>query len=191
MARPRNFDEPTAIERAMEAFWSGGYEGTSTEQLCEATGLGRSSIYNTFASKQELFRKTLRRYDETTSRTRAEILEGPGTARERLRRFLQVIIEDELEHNRRGCLAVNTVVELGRREPEITAELARDIARFVDDLKAVLDQGRRDGEIDRDKDTQALAQFLHATVGGLRVQARLGLERGILERTADVALTAL
>ncbi|GLY67694.1 TetR/AcrR family transcriptional regulator [Amycolatopsis taiwanensis] len=191
MARPRKFDEHTAIERAMQAFWSGGYEGTSTEQLCEATGLGRSSIYNTFTSKHELFRKSLRHYAEVTAETRAGLLDTPEPVRDRVRRLLRSIIDDELSHDRRGCLAVNTVMEFGRTDPEIAAVIRRDSARFVDDLRALFEQAQRDGEIDRNRDPVALARFLHSTIGGLRVQARQGLSRAALESIADVALTAL
>ncbi|NUS02366.1 MAG: helix-turn-helix transcriptional regulator, partial [Nonomuraea sp.] len=59
MARPRTFEEDRAVEAAMRAFWDAGYEATSTQDLCAATGLGRSSIYNTFAGKRDLFERAL------------------------------------------------------------------------------------------------------------------------------------
>ncbi|HEY4569169.1 MAG TPA: TetR/AcrR family transcriptional regulator, partial [Kribbella sp.] len=43
----------------MRLFWTSGYEATSTQDLCAATGLGRSSVYNTFTSKKALFQRTL------------------------------------------------------------------------------------------------------------------------------------
>lgn len=191
VARPRKFDENTAIERAMQAFWTSGYEGTSTEQLCAATGLGRSSIYNTFASKHELFCKALQRYTETTAEARTEVLNTAAPLRQRVRRLFGSIIDEEFAHNRRGCLAVNTVIEFGQADPEIAAIIKRDTARFVDQLRAVFEQGQRDGEIERGRDPVALARFVHTTIGGLRVQARRGADRATLESIAEVALAAL
>ena len=45
MARPRQFD-PAEVEQALlDVFWSQGYARTSIEQLTEATGLSRGSLY--------------------------------------------------------------------------------------------------------------------------------------------------
>ena len=55
----------------MHTFWANGYDATTTEDLCAATGLGRSSIYNTFTSKHELFRRALLRYVDSERATAA------------------------------------------------------------------------------------------------------------------------
>jgi TetR/AcrR family transcriptional regulator, transcriptional repressor for nem operon len=191
MGRPRQFVEEVAIGRAMEAFWETGYEATSTEQLCEATGLGRSSIYNTFASKHELFRRALRRYDEITAEARSTILAGEGPVRGRLRRLLQVVIDEELDHDRRGCLATNTAIELGRSDPEIVAEVRRSFDGFAESVREVIERGQAEGEIDAARDARALALFVHGTVGGIRIMARLGHDRDSLESIADTALGAI
>jgi TetR/AcrR family transcriptional regulator, transcriptional repressor for nem operon len=191
MARPREFDEQRAIDKAMYAFWSTGYAATSTQQLCEATGLGRSSIYNTFHSKHDLFRKSLRHYDEITAKSRSELLERDGSQREKLRDLLMDMIEDELTHDRRGCLAINTTVELGPRDPELMGELRRDFGRFVAELQAVIEAGQRAGEIDETKNARALAEFVHATIGGIRLKSRSGADRATLESIVDVALSGL
>jgi AcrR family transcriptional regulator len=191
MARPRKFDEQVAVDRAMQEFWSSGYTATSTERLCEVTGLGRSSIYNTFQDKHELFREALGRYRELTSASRGEILDGEGSIRDRLELLLNTVVEEDLAHDRRGCLAVNTNVELGRTDAAIAVELRRDTERFVGDLAMLFEHGQRTGEIDRTKDPRALAQFVHATVGGLRLAARSGCERAVLDNILAVALTAI
>ncbi len=54
MARPREFNVDTVLESAMQVFWAKGYESTSLDDLCEATGLGRSSLYAAFGDKRAL-----------------------------------------------------------------------------------------------------------------------------------------
>jgi AcrR family transcriptional regulator len=61
MARPRNFDEENVIERAAGAFGRLGYMGCSVDDLVEATGLQRGSLYKVFGSKRGLFEKVLQR----------------------------------------------------------------------------------------------------------------------------------
>lgn len=55
MARPRSFDIVTVVRRARDAFVTGGYRGTSVDDLLTATGLSRASLYQAFGSKRGLF----------------------------------------------------------------------------------------------------------------------------------------
>ena len=55
LGRPKEFDRREALEKAMEAFWAKGYEGTSVSDLLEAMGIHRGSMYDTFGDKRSLF----------------------------------------------------------------------------------------------------------------------------------------
>ncbi|MBW5422828.1 TetR family transcriptional regulator [Streptomyces sp. BG9H] len=196
MARPRTFDEERALDAAMHAFWANGYEATSTQDLCEATGLGRSSIYNTFSSKHDLFRRALARYMETMNATQIEILEDvERTGIERVRALLARIIEGEFEHrddgHSIGCLTVNTTVELAARDPEAAAMLERDLATRLTMLRTAIRSGQRDGDITAGRDAQTLARYVNAVIGGMRISAQGGADRATLEAIADTALDAL
>ncbi|MFD0900737.1 TetR/AcrR family transcriptional regulator [Actinomadura sediminis] len=191
MARPRMFEEGRAVEAAMRAFWTSGYDGTSTAELCEATGLGRSSIYNAFASKHELFEKALARYMEIKTGGLIETLEDTGrTVRERLRAVLESAAEaDDAEPL--GCLVVNSMVEVAPRDPGIAEMLERDKRRRLDALRAAIETGMSSGEIDAGKDAAVLAEFVTATVGGIRVAARGGAGRATLLAVAATAMDAI
>jgi len=62
MARPRKFDEAQALEKAMGVFWSKGYAGTSIDDLVEATGASRASLYSVWGDKDALYRAALECY---------------------------------------------------------------------------------------------------------------------------------
>lgn len=196
MARPRTFDEERALDAAMHAFWVKGYEATSTQDLCEATGLGRSSIYNTFSSKHDLFRRSLARYMETMNAGQAEILDDvERPAMERLRALLDRVINGEIETRQDGhsigCLTVNTTVGLASRDAEAAGMLERDLEFRLAALRATLRSGQLAGDITTGRDAESLARYVNAVIGGMRVSAQGGADRATLEAIADTALDAL
>jgi TetR/AcrR family transcriptional repressor of nem operon len=56
------FDPGQALASAMSLFWRKGYEATSLQDLLKATGLSKSSLYQTFGSKRALFERSLDLY---------------------------------------------------------------------------------------------------------------------------------
>ena len=180
----------------MRTFWANGYEATTTRELCDATGLGRSSIYNTFASKHDLFERALVRYIETTTAAQLAILDDhQRPATERIRALFAAKINDEFENrcdgHGLGCLMVNTTVELAGRDPATARMLERDLERRLEALRAVITVGQRDGDITSRRDPGALAQYVSTVIAGIRVAGRGGADRATLEATAATAMDAL
>lgn len=191
MGRPRNFEPDAVVTQAMEAFWTNGYAGTSPADLAEATGVGKGSLYHAFGSKRELFGKVLECYGRAGSEMTEEFLARPGTAKERIRAYLVLIVDVDLDGPvRRGCLAVNTALELGGRDEDATRAVRRMQERTIQLLADRIDQGRRDGDVAVEVDAQAQAQLLMNTIVGLRVMART-FDRPALHRIIDSALTGL
>lgn len=191
MGRPQNFDTDAVVDRAMDAFWTHGYANTSPAQLASATGIGKGSLYNTFGSKRELFERALERYNQAGAEAAAEFMSRPGTTRECIGAFLRHLVDSDLaEPTRRGCLAVNTATEFSGRDPEIIRAVRGIQVRTMATLAGRIDQGRRDGDVARETDPQAAAEFLMNTIVGLRVLAKT-TEAPALYRIIDSALTTL
>ncbi|SDP34030.1 transcriptional regulator, TetR family [Actinopolyspora xinjiangensis] len=180
----------------MRLFWEKGYEATSTQELCEATGLGRSSIYNTFTSKHALYVRALEHYLDRTAGEQLAILENPERPTvSRLRDLLTAIIDTEETHRREGrnigCLGVNSSVEFSGRDPEVAEVLNRDLRRRLEVLRETVASGQRTGEISGTHEAKEVALFLNSTIAGMRVSAQNGADRATLESIATVALEAL
>ncbi|RSN11673.1 TetR family transcriptional regulator [Nonomuraea sp. WAC 01424] len=196
MARPRSFDEDRVLDTAMRTFWANGYESTSTRDLCEALGLDRSSVYNAFTNKRELFKRALTRYMDATTADQQQILDDhelPAT--ERIRALFARILRTEAENRRDGhglgCLTVNTTMELAGRDPEIALMLARDTERRIAGLTTAIRDGRRDGDIGSTRDPAELARFVNAVIAGIRVAAQGGADDATIEAVAATAMDAL
>ncbi|MEC3954775.1 TetR/AcrR family transcriptional regulator [Nocardia sp. CDC153] len=191
MGRPRNFDADTVVDRAMEAFWTHGYAGCSPAQLAEATGIGKGSLYNCFGSKRELFDLAMAKYDRMGTTLAKEVLSQPGTTRECLRAWMRWVVDSDLEHGTpRGCLVVNTAIELGGHDDAATKAVREAHGHMVETLAERLDQGRRDGDVRADLDTHAFAEFLMNTIGGLRINVKVS-DVESLYRIIDTTLTLL
>src|ERR1700751_4752519 len=119
MARPREFDESAALDAAVDCFWREGYEATSVRDLATRMGITGTSLYNAFGDKHSLFREVLRRYAERSTRERIARLESILPPKAAVCAFLGEIIERSVDSDRRGCLLVNTALEMAPHDPEI------------------------------------------------------------------------
>src|SRR4030088_150825 len=96
MARQKEFDREEALQKAMEVFWSRGYEATSIQDLVKHMGINRQSLYDTFGDKHALYLKTLDRYREIEGRKVFELLERPGSVKKTLRQLFEGVVERAL-----------------------------------------------------------------------------------------------
>ncbi|GAA2146615.1 TetR/AcrR family transcriptional regulator [Glycomyces algeriensis] len=191
MGRPKNFDPDVAVAQAMETFWTKGYAGTSPADLAEATGVGKGSLYHAFGSKRELFGKALDRYGEGGSAMTEAYLNEPGTAKERIRAYLMRLIEVDLSLPApRGCLAANTALELGAADPEAMRAVRRMTDETIRLFTERIRRGQREGDVAKDVDAQAQAQFLMNTIVGLRVMTQTH-DGPVLHRIIDTAVAGL
>ena len=192
MARPREFNEEQVLEAAGDAFWARGYEGTSTRDLVRITGLTQPSLYNAFGDKRSLFRRALQRYAERSTCERIARLESTLPPKEAVCAFLREIIERSLDDgDRRGCLLVNSALEIAPHDPELGAEVAARLAEIEAFFSRALTAAQNDGSIPPGREPADLARLLLGITLGLRVLARSNPNRELLEGVARPALALL
>ncbi|MCX4524585.1 TetR/AcrR family transcriptional regulator [Streptomyces sp. NBC_01551] len=192
MGRPKQFDPDAAVEQAMQVFWRKGYAASTPQDLVDALGIGKGSLYNAFGSKHALFELALRRYRDSQALALVELLEEPGPVKARLRRTLELLAEMDLaDPDRRGCLAVNTAAELAGTDEVATGLVRRMFDRTEGAFRALIEEGQRSGEIAPGRDPAALGSMLLNTVVGLRLMARVAEGSGRLTRVIDATVDSL
>jgi TetR/AcrR family transcriptional repressor of nem operon len=168
MARPISYDPDVALSRAVDLFWSRGYQALSVDDIVRETGLNRHSLYARYGNKYGLLRAALDRYCEVTAVRLREAISVPGSPRQRLENLFRLRlpeVADEfwrrmLEH---GCLGIRIVSELREERPEL-AQLGTVFARILEGLiTPVVREGQESGEIPRKHSAEQLAAVL--TVG--------------------------
>ncbi|UGT44841.1 TetR/AcrR family transcriptional regulator [Nocardia yamanashiensis] len=179
MGRPRAFDELTVLDAAAGQFRVFGFEGSSTERLCEVAGVRRSSLYNAFVSKDELFVSALERYLSVVDEAQEAILcDESRSGRERLEALAEAILEEERvaaeQGHAAGCMVVNTYMSPGLRERDsrIARALDASLERRLSLLAQAIRVGQVDGSLRGDVDADDGALHVVTVVSGLRVSAQ-------------------
>jgi AcrR family transcriptional regulator len=191
MARPREFDRDTALQRAIETFASHGFEGTTTPMLLDAMKIGRQSLYDTFGDKRSLYLEALRRYsDESTGATLSAMF-ASNAVLEGVEHALLGFVDDAVAGRGPACLGIHAITEFGTSEPDVRAVTDEVGHRTLLAFESRLRDGIERKELAADLDASAAAQFLLATLSGLKVAARGGASREALRGIVAVALRAL
>ncbi|MEV6923298.1 TetR/AcrR family transcriptional regulator [Dactylosporangium sp. NPDC051485] len=198
MARPRMFDETAVLDAAAAQFRVHGFADTSTERLCEAAGVRRSSLYNTFTSKDELFVRALGRYtDSIRERQTAVLADCDVAGGDRIRALLDLVIAEERdarsEGRAAGCMVVLTFMnpDLRERDERIARILEHDLRERLALLAGAIRAGRLDGSIAPDADPERGALVVTTVISGLRVTAQAGIDTDTLRQIALDGLRSL
>ncbi len=192
MARHKEFDREVVLEKAMATFWRYGYEGTSVQTLVENMGINRGSIYDTFGDKRSLFLAAIQHYNEAVVKKLIVALEAPDASKQVIiDRFYNLIDRAVADKDRKGCLLVNTAVEVCPHDAHTASQIAADFKRIENAFKKALSRAREKGELSGDRDVTALARYLTCNLQGLRVISKVNPDPKFLRDIAKVALSAL
>jgi len=192
MARHKEFDRDEALHKAMEVFWSRGYEAASIQDLVNHMGINRQSLYDTFGDKHGLYLLALDRYREVEGRRLFELLERPGPVKKILRQLFASVVDKALcEGQRRGCFMGNAMSELAGRCKETASRTCSNMAATEDAFYRTLLRGKREGELKGVGDPRAMARFLNTNLQGLVLVAKATQDRKTLEDVVKVTLSVL
>ena len=187
MGRPKAFERDVVLDRAMQVFWSRGYEATSIEHLVARMGIQRGSLYDTFGDKRALFFEAIDRYDQVVTAKLLSVLEGPGSGKTAIRRFFRLKLA--LAPRRpRGCLVTNSVAELASRDRGTAIKVGAVLTKIEAAFHRAVLRAQAAGEIDPNRNPRALARFLTSSAQGLSVMAKTFANRAALNDIVKVVL---
>jgi len=133
----RQFNEDAVLDAAMQLFWQRGYGATSMQDLAQATGVLRGSLYNAYGDKAQIFVLAFERYHRQILELAREALSHPDL-RIALETFSEKLIAlmtspGEGAHTR-GCLTTKTAAdETAQGEIILTA-----LQGLLDGMEALL-----------------------------------------------------
>lgn len=192
MGRNKDFDENEVLQKAVCLFWDKGYNGTSMQELVDGLGISRSSLYDTFGDKHQLYLRALDTYRQGYGSQMCTLIREAPSAKAAIRGLLELVVSELLgDKQRKGCFIVNAGIELGTHDTEVSALICQNELQLEEAFLKIIRQGQERGELDQDKDPQALASFLGNTVKGLQVSVKSRTDKTFFEDVIGTALTTL
>lgn len=175
------FDREKVLEDVMELFWKKGYNGTSMQELVDATGLNRSSFYNSFGDKFSLFEESLNHYQRKQSGFLKETFEGAPSPKEAIVSLFKGISAEVSEGNQKGCMMTSSTSEMSH-EPKVRQILVENKEKVVASFASLIRSAQEKGEISPQKDPETLALYLFSNLQGLRLTSMIDTHlEGVIE----------
>jgi len=189
--RPRCFNLEEALDRSLLLFWEKGFQKTSLDEIAEAVGVKKPSLYAAFGDKEMLFRKVLERYSGKLSEP-VQALDRYDDVREAINAFIELGIATGCANGHaRGCLLASAFADSTLLPPNLAKEIKALVNQADQAIAKRLKKAVRDGQLPADVDVKGTAKFLTTLMQGVTMRIRAGESRADLQRIRKVALRCL
>jgi AcrR family transcriptional regulator len=191
MARPRSFDTRDALTAAAQVFLLRGFDGASLEDLTEAMGINKPSLYAAFGDKGALYAKVLEAYAGMAKSAMEAALNSGETLEDAARNLLLGAIDvyAPAKGNHLGCLIATTATTAAGSHSAVRTVLLTFLGE-VDRLIAGIIERRFGAEL-ADAHVALTADILSATMYSLAIRSRAGEPRKRLLAVAQRAIDAV
>ena len=188
--RPRKAEPEVALTAAMNAFWTKGYEATSMSDLTKATGLHKASLYQTFGDKHQLFVSALKLYFTKTAKAQKDSRNGEENPIKAIKASVDSTIDQCAQG--KGCLAVNSLIEVAPFDSEIDRILKQFRQRLDKHLASLVDEAKKKKLVAKSIDTKEAVRLISVFLHGLSANMASGMSakkaRGLLHDQLDLVL---
>jgi TetR/AcrR family transcriptional regulator, copper-responsive repressor len=191
--RPRAYEPDVALGKALDLFRTQGFAATSLDDLSEATGMNRPSLYGAFGDKRELYIKSYQRYREDARASMVEIFRQEMPVRQRLERIFASALNIYLsgETGPRGCFTVVTAASEAVGDPDLRAMVLDGLNELDKAFASCFRRAKEKGELPESADPAVLAQLASATVHSIAIRSRARVSRKDLEAIVKGAIDVM
>ncbi len=187
----KHFDESAALGAVELLFWRRGVASTGIQDVVSATGLSRSSLYNAFGGKDELYAAAIRRYLQHRSRPMFDRLAADGRGLPSVRGFFERLLRLRCagEFAGWGCLVSNA--NAGDPPAAVRALLTEHHAALRDAFAAALKVAQSNEELRSGVEVEGAAELLTLLAYAVNLRSRSGATRAQLKTAVAAALSAI
>jgi TetR/AcrR family transcriptional regulator, transcriptional repressor for nem operon len=177
-----------ARERLMQAvaelFWTGSYDSTTIDQICEKAGVKKGSFYYFFEGKAALAEAALDSEWEEYRPKLDAIFSASVPPLERLRKYCEFTLQEQVELEAQhgcvlGCPLCTLGTEISTQQKGLQKKVQAIMAHGLKYLETAIRDAHAAGLIQA-PDARAKANILHAFHLGLLTQARIQNDLAVL-----------
>ena len=192
MARTEVFHKDEVLRKVIALFWDKGYNGTSMQMITEATGLNRSSIYNSFGSKMELYQLALKTYQKESGSLYQKALLKAKNPLEALQYIFKDAVRMRLEDSEKnGCFVLNCKSEMAGQDRKISKWLEDIQDDGIDFYRELVEQAQEQGLVNKEESANAYAVYLFSAFQGLTMTGILIKDKQTLTQIINTVFKPL
>jgi len=192
MPKVETFDRTNVLQKATEVFHKKGYNGTSMQDLVDATDLNRSSIYNSFGSKLGIFMEVLSFYQNGADQNFGKGLAKAYNATDAIEAIFQYTFNDIIsDDDRKGCLIVNCKSEMTNQDVTIKSFIEKNQDQMIAMLEDIVNKGQMEKIFNTDQTPNQYALYLYTSIQGLRMTGILNKNEEDLQNIIKTVLKVL
>lgn len=184
MARHKEFDKEAVLQKAMLLFWRQGYEASSVRDLIQVTGISSSSLYESFGDKRAIYIAALRLYCQAEQASFKALIEQHDNIKTVLSHAFH-IAREQIHGSSQGLFSMNSIIEFGNRDPEITDILWTHYTVIWSSFTEAIAQAQSKGQIRNPQNAGDIANALITALYGyasmLRVRPDFSASDGMLQ----------
>ncbi|MFD2567584.1 TetR/AcrR family transcriptional regulator [Pseudotenacibaculum haliotis] len=187
MPKVETFDREEILGKVIQLFHRKGYNATSMQDLVDATGLNRSSIYNSFGSKMELYQESLKVYKQMAEKAIQKYLINSDTPIETIRSIFSL----NPKYTNNGCMLSNCTTEMANKDQKIKSFLIHNREGMEELFESLVAKGQNEGSINTNRTAKEYALYLFTSLQGFRITGIIIDEQKDLESIVNTILSVL
>jgi TetR/AcrR family transcriptional repressor of nem operon len=192
MPKTKLFDRNKVLEAAANIFRQKGYNGTSIDDILSATGLSRSSLYDSFQDKHNLYLQSLEYYKKAHEEKLDDIDGKNQNGLQKLETLFREVVNHLVNHpDDNGCLMVNAAAEMSKQCYKTNQVVCNQKEEVQEILAEWLTDAQDKKLLTLSKTPKVYSQFLYNTLCGLRVMSQSGATKVELNNIVKITLDSL
>ena len=192
MPKVKQFNKEKVLEAASTIFHQKGYNGTSIDEILKATGLSRSSLYDSFQDKHNLYLQSLEFYKQASDEDMQVVDQKNLNGLEKLEYLFKEVVDHLVKNpDDNGCLMVNAAAEMSKQCDKTSQVICNNKENVQELFTSWLAEAQNSQVLKLSKPPKSYGSFLFNTLCGLKVMSQSGASKAELSNVVKVTLDAL